>query len=226
MLTVVGEIAASVVKHLPGPPQRRPAYRLETVLHTDGAELTMTFFAKRPGHLRLLGQEVRRRRAAACFAGQVGRFGGRWQLTNPKAVLFGEDRATRTRTRFGGAARAAAASTRSTPSPRGVDSWDLQRLITFARTVVDDLPEVRPGRGCAERHGSARTPAPRWTGSTRRRTSTRWRRPAALLPLRGGAGHPGAAGPAPGRDPSRRAPRPAPAAVACSRRSTPGCPSS
>ena len=30
------------------------------------------------------------------------------------------------------------------PLTKGVESWDLQRAITFARTVVDDLPELLP----------------------------------------------------------------------------------
>ncbi len=30
------------------------------------------------------------------------------------------------------------------PLTKGVESWDLQRAIAFARTVVDDLPELLP----------------------------------------------------------------------------------
>ena len=30
------------------------------------------------------------------------------------------------------------------PLTKGVESWDLQRAIAFARTVVDELPELLP----------------------------------------------------------------------------------
>ena len=30
------------------------------------------------------------------------------------------------------------------PLTKGVDSWDLQRAITFARTVIDDVPDLVP----------------------------------------------------------------------------------
>ena len=31
------------------------------------------------------------------------------------------------------------------PLTKGVESWDLQRAVTFARTVLEDVPEVVPG---------------------------------------------------------------------------------
>ena len=39
------------------------------------------------------------------------------------------------------------------PQTKDLDSWDLQRMVTFARSIVDDLPELLPAdvRG---RHGS------------------------------------------------------------------------
>ena len=49
MLTVVGEIARSDLKTYQDRRTRRPAYRLETVLQTDGPRLKMTFFDKNQG---------------------------------------------------------------------------------------------------------------------------------------------------------------------------------
>jgi ATP-dependent DNA helicase RecG len=149
MLTVVGEISASVVKTYQDRRTKRPAYRLETVLHTDGAELTMTFFAKRPGIADFWAKKYAVG-AHGVFAGQVGRFGGRWQLTNPKAVLFGEDSDEDPDTFE--VLHGSRGLYPVYPLTKGVDSWDVQRLVTFARTVVDDLPEVVPA-GLRERHG-------------------------------------------------------------------------
>ena len=61
MLTLVGEIIRSELKTYQDRRTRRPAYRLETVLQTDGPRLKMTFFAKNQGHRRLAGPAPRRR---------------------------------------------------------------------------------------------------------------------------------------------------------------------
>ena len=68
-------------------------------------------------------------------------FQGQWQLTNPTMALFGvaDDEAT----------DAAVASIKALfplyPQTKGVESWDLQRAIAFARTVLDDVPDPLPG---------------------------------------------------------------------------------
>ena len=38
------------------------------------------------------------------------------------------------------------------PLTKGVESWDLQRAIGFALTVLDDVPELLPDAG-ARGHG-------------------------------------------------------------------------
>ena len=75
------------------------------------------------------------------FAGQVGRFGSTWQLTNPKSVLFSEDDTDPDTFQV---LHGAGGLYPIYPLSKGLDSWDLQRMVTFARTVVDDLPEILP----------------------------------------------------------------------------------
>jgi len=137
MLTVVGEIAHSTVKTYKDRRTGRPAYRLETVLKTDGPSLRMTFFSKNANtsawHAKRL--PVGRR---GVFLGQAGRFQGEWQLTNPTMLLFGEAGADEF-----AAADSIAALYPIYPLTKGVDTWDIQRAVTFARTVLD-IPEVLP----------------------------------------------------------------------------------
>jgi ATP-dependent DNA helicase RecG len=140
MLTVVGEIVESRVNTYLDRRSRRTAYRLDTTLQTDGPALRMSFFAKSQGvsdwHARRLS--VGRR---GVFIGQVSTFRGQWQLTNPTMALFGvaDDDET-----VGAAVASIKALFPLYPQTKGVDSWDLQRAIAFALTVVDDLPDPLP----------------------------------------------------------------------------------
>ncbi len=143
VLTVVGEITSSEAKTYRDRRTGRPAGRLETVLHTDGADLAMTFFAKKPGVV-----DFWKRRYAVgqrgIFVGQVGLFGRQWQLTNPKAMMFsdaGEEDPDTLQVLQGSRGLYPLY-----PLTKGLDSWDLQRVITFARSVLDDgaLPELLP----------------------------------------------------------------------------------
>ena len=140
MLTVVGEIAESDVRTYNDRRTGRTAYRTETLLRTDGPPLRMTFFAKQ----KRIAEWHHNRLAVGkrgVFTGQVSRFRTDWQLTNPKMVIFGEtgdDEATRA------ALESIGALYPMYPLTKGVDSWDLQRSISFARIVLEDVPEVLP----------------------------------------------------------------------------------
>jgi ATP-dependent DNA helicase RecG len=151
MLTVVGEITESQVNTYLDRRTRRSAYRLDTTLQTDGPSLRMSFFAKSKSvsewHARRL--PVGRR---GIFIGQVSTFRNQWQLTNPTMALFGSpddgpgDRADDDQTdeTIGAAVASIKALFPLYPLTKGVESWDLQRAIAFALTVVDDLPDPIP----------------------------------------------------------------------------------
>ena len=142
MITVVGEIAVSELRTYRDKRTGRPAYRLETVLQTDGPRLKMTFFAKSQGTASWQAKRLSKGRRGV-FGGQVSTFRGEWQLTNPHMVLFGGRRPART------ASRPAIVDNFGDlypiyPQTKGVESWDIQRAVNFARSVVDDVPEVVP----------------------------------------------------------------------------------
>ncbi|WP_244932233.1 ATP-dependent DNA helicase RecG [Nocardioides sp. W7] len=139
VLTVVGQIVKSDINTYRDRRTGQTAYRLDAVLSTDGPSLRMSFFAKNKGtagwHAKRL--PVGRR---GIFVGQVGSFQGNWQLTNPQLTLFGVDEdGTEDETEID-----IPALFPVYPLTKGVESWDLQRAITFARTVIDDVPDLLP----------------------------------------------------------------------------------
>ena len=142
MLTVVGEIVHSEVKSYTDRRTGRPAFRLECLLSTDGPSLKMTFFAKNK-----FSAEWRSRTLAVgrrgLFIGQVSSFQSSWQLTNPKMVLFGEGEDSDP---DGEASwiKDVGDYYPIYPLTKGIESWDLQRAVTFTLAVLDDLPELLP----------------------------------------------------------------------------------
>ncbi len=139
MLTVIGEITASKVHQYTDRRSGKPAFRLETRLQTSGPSLSMTFFAKTS---RVSTWQARRLQVGrtGLFLGKAGRFRDEWQLTNPTMLVFGwvdEDETRATADQIRGLYPLY-------PLTKGIDHWDLQRAVTFARSVVDELPEVVP----------------------------------------------------------------------------------
>ncbi len=139
LLTVVGQIGQTRRREYTDRRTGRTAYRVDTVLRTDGPSLRMSFFAKKAHmadwHERRLPQGRR-----GIFQGKVGRFNGDWQLTNPQMVLMGtegEDAAQLSLETLGDLYPIY-------PLTKGVDTWDLQRAVTFALAVLDEVPELLP----------------------------------------------------------------------------------
>ncbi|MGA8256903.1 MAG: ATP-dependent DNA helicase RecG [Nocardioides sp.] len=140
MLTVVGEIASSKTLTYTDRRTGRPAYRLETQLRTDGPSLKMTFFAKNKRTSEWQAGRLPEGQKGL-FIGQASQFNNTWQLTNPRMVLFGVSG-------DGDGDIATLDAIKDLypiyPLTKGVESWDLQRAVTFARSVVDDLPDLVP----------------------------------------------------------------------------------
>ena len=139
LLTVVGEIETSRINEYQDRRTNRLAFRVDAVVRTDGPSLRLSFFAKNRGMAEWQLKRVPQGRRGI-FLGQADVFKGNWQLSHPQLVLFGdegEDRAALSLDAIG-------AFYPLYPLTRGVDSWDLQRAITFARTIIDDLPELVP----------------------------------------------------------------------------------
>ena len=145
MLTVIGEIGHSKQHTYTDRRSGRPAYRLETVLRTDGPSLRMTFFAQKQ-HTADWQQRRLPVGARGLFLGRAETFNNEWKLTNPRMVLFAAPGEAE-----GGEAHADMAAVEAIgayfpiyPLTAKVESWDLQRAITFARSVIDDPPELIP----------------------------------------------------------------------------------
>jgi ATP-dependent DNA helicase RecG len=142
LLAVVGQISSSNIATYRDRRTNRTAYRVDVVVRTDGPSLRMSFFAKSQGvaqwHARRLPAGRR-----GVFMGQASTYRGEWQLTHPQMTLFGtDDEDADTRAEF--SLDAIGDLYPIYPLTKGVESWDLQRAIAFARTVVDTGPESLP----------------------------------------------------------------------------------
>ncbi|GAA4690619.1 ATP-dependent DNA helicase RecG [Nocardioides conyzicola] len=139
MLTVSGELGRPYVNTYQDRRTGRPAYRVDTVVRTDGPELRISFFAKSKGTAEWNANRLKEGRRGI-FLGKVGKFRSDWQLTNPQMVLFGDPDED--------AAQLSLETLRAFypiyPLTKGVDSWDLQRAIAFALSVVGEVPDVLP----------------------------------------------------------------------------------
>jgi len=146
MLTVVGRLGEPKQFEYKDRRTGRPAYRVDTVVHTDGARLRMSFFAQKRGvagwHLNQLTEGRR-----GIFVGKASRFRDEWQLTNPRMVLFGDP---------GEDVAQLSLETLRAFYPiyslsKGLDSWDLQRAVAFALSMLEELPDLLPAE-IRERH--------------------------------------------------------------------------
>ena len=149
MLTLVGEIVESRTQNYVDRRSGRPAFRLDTMLKTDGPSLRMSFFAQKKHVADWQASRLPVGRTGV-FVGQVSRFRDDWQLTNPQMVLFGttkdaDDAAMLSLDAIG-------ALYPLYPLTKGVDSWDIQRAVTFALTVLEELPELLPEQVRDEHH--------------------------------------------------------------------------
>lgn len=139
MLTVSGELGRPYVNTYQDRRTGRPAYRVDTVVRTDGPELRISFFAKSKGIAEWNANRLKEGRRGI-FLGKVGKFRSDWQLTNPQMVLFGDPDED--------AAQLSLETLRAFypiyPLTKGVDSWDIQRAIAFALSVVGDVPDLLP----------------------------------------------------------------------------------
>src|SRR6478609_2053377 len=139
MLTFSGRLGRPDKKSYTDRRTGRTAYRVDTVVHAEGARLRMSFFAQSKRIADWNADRLAEGRQGI-FIGKVGSFRGDWQLTNPQMVLFGsggEDLAELS-------LETLRAYYPIYPLTKGVDSWDIQKAIAFALTVVEDVPDLLP----------------------------------------------------------------------------------
>lgn len=140
MLAVIGEIERSEVKTHQDRRTGKQAARVETWVRTDGPRLQITFFARNSGAAGWRAGKLSPG-TTGLFLGQARLYRDQWQLTHPSFVLFGDqdsnddDIAT---------VEAIGDLYPIYPLTKGLESWDVARVVTFARSVVDDPPDVVP----------------------------------------------------------------------------------
>ena len=195
MLTLVGEIVSSQVHSYQDRRTGRTAYRLDTVLRDRRAVAADVVLRQGQGHGRSWNATRLRVGRRGIFVGKVGSFRGEWQLTNPQMALFGtteEDAAHLSLDTLGELYPIY-------PLTKGLDSWDLQRAVSFALTVLEDVPETLPEtrprglRPHRRAHRAAVDPRAERLGADQPGP--------APVPLRGGPGHPARARAAASRAP-------------------------
>ena len=192
-------------------------------LRTDGPSLRMTFFAQERRDRCLAVAAAQPVAPRACSPARCRSSAAAWQLTSPQVVLFGGDPDDED-ARVASAKEMAESIKALFPIYKvsgQLDTTDVQRVVAFGLTVVDEIPdlltpELRAAHDLVDVHTRAaldprprrlrRRSAPHRSGSaSRRRSST--------------SSFSYAAGPRCGR----RAPSPGPAEVACWPPSTSGC---
>ncbi|MGL5808637.1 MAG: ATP-dependent DNA helicase RecG [Nocardioides sp.] len=140
LISVVGEVSDIATNTYRDRRTGRTAYRHDITVRTDGPPLRISFFAKRKNMAERHARRVPER-ARGIFTGLVGRFRGEWQLTNPSLVMFGSDDS-----------QVSEIATLAElpplfplyPLTKGLDSIDVRRAVAFARSMVDEIPELLP----------------------------------------------------------------------------------
>lgn len=137
MLCVVGEIIACETKNYTDRRTGRAASRVEATLATDGPRLRMTFFAKNQKtaawHARRVAVGNR-----GVFLGKADQFNGQWQLVNPQMLVFGlnddDD----------GESLDLDGLFPIYPLTKGLQAWDVARVVRFALDVLPEFDEILP----------------------------------------------------------------------------------
>jgi ATP-dependent DNA helicase RecG len=140
-LTVVGRIAKSAIATYPDRRSGRTAYRVDVLLATNGPSLRMSFFAK-SHHTAEWQQRRMPVGVEGVFTGRISSFRSEWQLTNPEMVMFNQPEEKTDSARI--AAERLKGLFPVYRATKGVESWDLQKAIAFALTILEDVPDVLP----------------------------------------------------------------------------------
>ncbi|NYJ00739.1 ATP-dependent DNA helicase RecG [Nocardioides thalensis] len=143
MLCVIGEISQCEIKTYKDRRTGRPAHRVEATLRTDGPPLRMTFFAKHERTARWQANRVAVGRRGV-FLGKADRFRNEWQLTNPAMTIFGLSDAAEGENDVAEMIEEIGDLYPIYPLTKGVETWDVQRAVRFARDVMGEVPEVLP----------------------------------------------------------------------------------
>ncbi|HYH35841.1 MAG TPA: DEAD/DEAH box helicase, partial [Nocardioides sp.] len=144
LLSVVGRITSSELKTFRDRRTRRPSFRVEVRIATNGPEFSMSFFSPYESQAQ---KDVRRMAPGrlGLFTGKAKRFGRTWQIAQPHSVVFDEEG-------DGGLAASMKGLLPVYPVTAKVYSWDVQKVVQTALDVVEDVPDPLPA-AVRQEHG-------------------------------------------------------------------------
>ena len=137
-LTIFGRVLRSEAYTYQDRRSGRTAWRLEVIVEApDGTRLSMTFF-DRASHTAQWRANTLGAGRYGLFAGKLGIFRERWQLTNPQTKMYGDQ-------------DSAADAFEAVPEliaiyreTGKVQTWDIEEAVKLALELVDDFPDVLP----------------------------------------------------------------------------------
>ena len=143
LLSVVGRVTRSEVRTFTNRRTRRPSFRVEVRIETNGPSFTASFFLP----YKAQADNEQRRMAvgsSGMFTGKAQRFAGSWQLASPHSVMFGAAEGADDDAAEAGLAASLKGLLPIYPVTAGVYSWDVQKAVQLALDVVSDVPDVFP----------------------------------------------------------------------------------
>ena len=142
-LSVVGRITASEVKTFQDRRTRRPSFRVEVRVTTDGPDFSLSFFTP---HRSQADKEAARMAVGrfGMFTGKAKRFGRTWQIASPHSVVFDADEAAGDGEGASGLADSLRGLLPVYPVTAKLYSWDVQKVVQLALDLVEEVPDVLP----------------------------------------------------------------------------------
>ena len=141
-VTVIARVVSSDLRVYQDRRRGGSAYRLEVVVATGDQELMLTFFDKKK-HIAEWREKSIRPGMHGVFSGKLGRFRNAWQLTNPQTQLVSDD-AEAGLDRAHDTWESQPGLMTLYPATSTVQSWQIDRAISLALDLVEDVPEPVP----------------------------------------------------------------------------------
>ena len=160
-VTFIGRVISSKQVTYTDKRSYQPAYRLEVVVDTGAAELSLTFFDKKAHIANWRAKHITTGKEGY-FAGKVGRFRNKWQLTNPETQVFSRDENETGREQAIAHWDSLPDLIPVYPATATVSSWTVKDTVEVALEMVDDVAETVPATVRLSRGMLSREQALRW----------------------------------------------------------------
>ena len=142
-VTFIGKVVASKLVPYKDRRTHQTAYRLEVVVDTGALELTLTFFDKK-AHIANWRKDHITEGKVGYFAGKVGRFRDKWQLTNPETQVFSHDSLESGHEQAMAHWDSLPDLIPIYPATSTVSSWKIKDAVSVALDMLSEVPETVP----------------------------------------------------------------------------------